>query len=142
MLLAAADACPGGRSSSTTLLQPPADLPSINCKYCGKVFAGRNRQQRLQSHSLIHTGEKPHPCPYCPYRARLKYNLKKHVFTMHHLRGDNAAVLLPPNSDMSVALSNALRPATSAGDPANFNPAQLASSSSQDADSLIHVWNK
>ncbi|KAA0185751.1 hypothetical protein HAZT_HAZT000642 [Hyalella azteca] len=77
-------------SSSELLARQVSLLPSqltatqgLVCQYCGKVIAGRNRQQRLKFHLLTHTGERPHPCPHCPYRSRLKYNLKKHVRSMH-----------------------------------------------------------
>ncbi|KAK4309635.1 hypothetical protein Pmani_018746 [Petrolisthes manimaculis] len=56
---------------------------ALMCPFCHKVFAGRNQQQRLRYHTLTHTGEKPHACPYCPHRARLKFNLHKHIRALH-----------------------------------------------------------
>lgn len=31
----------------------------------------------------MHTGEKPHLCPFCPYRAARRDNLRSHVRRMH-----------------------------------------------------------
>ncbi|KAK7072071.1 hypothetical protein SK128_021101 [Halocaridina rubra] len=56
---------------------------ALYCAFCNKVFAGRNQHQRLQYHTLTHTGEKPHACPHCPHRARLKFNLRKHIRALH-----------------------------------------------------------
>ncbi|KAG7167379.1 Zinc finger protein 845-like 3 [Homarus americanus] len=53
------------------------------CHVCGKAFYSRNRRQDLQRHLLSHTGERPFPCPFCPYRASLKGNLKKHIHGLH-----------------------------------------------------------
>lgn len=88
-VLDASSALPSTPSQTWLLEHASSTEDALICKYCGKVFAGRNRQQRMQFHALTHTGEKPHPCPYCPYRARLKYNLKKHVRTMHRDVLDN-----------------------------------------------------
>ncbi|MPC10557.1 Zinc finger protein 236 [Portunus trituberculatus] len=56
---------------------------ALMCPFCNKVFAGRNQHQRLRYHTLTHTGEKPHACPFCPHRARLKFNLHKHIRALH-----------------------------------------------------------
>lgn len=32
---------------------------------------------------LTHTGEKPFHCPYCPYKAALKFNLVSHIKNIH-----------------------------------------------------------
>lgn len=53
------------------------------CPVCGKEFNSRNRRQDLQRHLLSHTGERPFACPFCPYRATLKGNLKKHIQGLH-----------------------------------------------------------
>lgn len=53
------------------------------CSVCGKLITGRNRRQRLQYHLSTHSGERPHRCPFCPYRAHHKFTLDRHVRTVH-----------------------------------------------------------
>lgn len=60
-----------------------SDAASFTCTVCGKQIIGRNRRQRLQYHLLTHTGEKTHICPYCPYKALLKFTLDRHVRSVH-----------------------------------------------------------
>lgn len=38
---------------------------------------------QLIQHRRMHTGEKPHLCPFCPYRAARRDNLRSHVRRMH-----------------------------------------------------------
>ena len=52
----------------------------IMCPVCGREFYGKYKFQR---HYIIHTGEKPFPCPYCPFRCNNKDNLKLHVVIKH-----------------------------------------------------------
>ena len=40
----------------------PNGKPSVECEDCGKVLADPSS---LYRHRKIHTGEKPHKCPYC-----------------------------------------------------------------------------
>ncbi|XP_042224514.1 longitudinals lacking protein, isoforms H/M/V-like isoform X11 [Homarus americanus] len=56
---------------------------SLACSVCGKLITGRNRRQRLQYHLSTHSGERPHHCPYCPYRAHHKFTLDRHIRTVH-----------------------------------------------------------
>ncbi|XP_045608127.1 broad-complex core protein isoforms 1/2/3/4/5 isoform X11 [Procambarus clarkii] len=61
-----------------------ADLGSaLNCPACGKVFAGTKRRYHLERHLITHTGERPFPCPHCPYRANVRENLARHVRHRH-----------------------------------------------------------
>ncbi|KAK8386800.1 hypothetical protein O3P69_017911 [Scylla paramamosain] len=61
-----------------------ADLSSaLNCPACGKVFAGTKRRYHLERHLITHTGERPFPCPHCPYRANVRENLARHVRHRH-----------------------------------------------------------
>lgn len=53
----------------------PGRTGGLACQVCGKVFSGKNQRQLLRRHTLIHTGEKPHACPNCPYRTNQKCNL-------------------------------------------------------------------
>ncbi|XP_066964663.1 longitudinals lacking protein, isoforms H/M/V-like isoform X9 [Macrobrachium rosenbergii] len=50
------------------------------CNICGKPF---NRAYNLKNHLLVHTGEKPFTCMFCPYRAALKGNVTKHMQARH-----------------------------------------------------------
>ncbi|MCL4156532.1 UNVERIFIED_CONTAM: hypothetical protein GTU68_011784, partial [Idotea baltica] len=50
------------------------------CYFCGKII---HRPSKLVEHLRIHTGERPFPCPHCPYRATVKANLMRHVVTRH-----------------------------------------------------------
>ncbi|XP_071528423.1 uncharacterized protein [Panulirus ornatus] len=61
----------------------PGRTSGLTCQVCGKVFSGKNQRQLLRRHTLIHTGEKPHACPNCPYRTNQKCNLNMHIATVH-----------------------------------------------------------
>ncbi|KAA0202709.1 hypothetical protein HAZT_HAZT000645 [Hyalella azteca] len=67
----------------------------VRCPWCIKVFYGRNKKQDCKRHLLSHTGERPFSCPHCPYRAALKGNLKKHLFTHERTHGCNVWPSLP-----------------------------------------------
>ena len=41
----------------------PNGKPSVKCEECGKLLADPSS---LYRHRKIHTGDKPHKCPYCP----------------------------------------------------------------------------
>ena len=42
------------------------------------------RQRRnLKRHMMIHWGEKPYHCPFCPHRSNQKGNLKTHILKAH-----------------------------------------------------------
>lgn len=56
---------------------------AVQCGVCGKVFSGRSRKHNLKQHILTHTGERPHPCPHCPYRSSHRPTLRRHIFTVH-----------------------------------------------------------
>lgn len=58
-------------------------MEALACSVCGKLITGRNRRQRLQYHLSTHSGERPHHCPFCPYRAHHKFTLDRHVRTVH-----------------------------------------------------------
>ena len=51
------------------------------CEVCGRVVRGDRSKFRV--HCMTHTGERPHACPHCPYRATERRNLKRHVLLRH-----------------------------------------------------------
>ncbi|XP_037795358.1 zinc finger protein 628-like [Penaeus monodon] len=69
----------GGRSGKLG----GGEAEALACSVCGKLITGRNRRQRLQYHLSTHSGERPHHCPFCPYRAHHKFTLDRHVRTVH-----------------------------------------------------------
>ncbi|XP_045103732.1 longitudinals lacking protein, isoforms H/M/V-like isoform X8 [Portunus trituberculatus] len=77
----------GGNSGSPSLVAPPQEVAgqegSASCTVCGKAFKGHKFKFRLRRHMIIHTGEKPFACPYCPHRANIRNNLTRHIFFQH-----------------------------------------------------------
>lgn len=53
------------------------------CTICGHSFSGITWKQKLERHLLVHTGQKPFHCPYCPHRTNRKDALKAHVAALH-----------------------------------------------------------
>ncbi|XP_068237702.1 protein tramtrack, alpha isoform-like isoform X23 [Palaemon carinicauda] len=58
-------------------------IGGVQCFVCGKVFNGSKQKFRLQRHMIIHTGQKPFHCPYCPHRSNIKQNLDVHIKVKH-----------------------------------------------------------
>ncbi|RXG70516.1 Zinc finger protein [Armadillidium vulgare] len=58
--------------------------PSTMCLVCGKSF---HSVWHMTRHLRTHTGERPFPCPFCPYRATQKNALQRHVQNLHHHGG-------------------------------------------------------
>lgn len=56
------------------------DNKMIMCPVCGRSFPGSYKFKR---HYIIHTGEKPFGCSFCPFRCNHKDNLKVHVVMKH-----------------------------------------------------------
>ena len=50
------------------------------CPLCPKEFSDKNN---FRHHYMIHSGEKPYACKYCPYRARQVGNLNMHIRFKH-----------------------------------------------------------
>lgn len=52
--------------------------PAVKCEICGKKLADPSS---LYRHRKIHSGDKPHKCPYCERRFIQRYNMKQHIKT-------------------------------------------------------------
>jgi len=88
----------GNRTTNAQLNNPvnhgdPDSIPaisvekrSVKCEICGKQLADPSS---LYRHRKIHTGDKPHKCPYCTRRFIQRYNMKQHIKT-HRMRGESA----------------------------------------------------
>lgn len=57
-------------------------IGGYRCSNCGKLYRWKNT---LLRHLRLECGKEPQfHCPYCPYRAKRKGNLQKHVMLRHH----------------------------------------------------------
>ena len=52
------------------------------CPFCNRVSA---HSGSIKRHILIHTGEKPFKCKYCPMSCRQKSDLKNHIQNKHKI---------------------------------------------------------
>lgn len=83
------DSCLVSPSSSSSEAVPfdQLDLVALTtpegtlvCPVCSKRIGERHHFKR---HYMIHTGEKPHACAFCAYRASRKEEVKYHVLRKH-----------------------------------------------------------
>lgn len=72
------------------------DERDYECETCGKKFFER---QDLRHHERIHTGVKPHKCPYCPYTCAIRGNLNKHL--KHKHEQDNYLPVAGPQTGLN-----------------------------------------
>ncbi|KPA74207.1 hypothetical protein ABB37_09460 [Leptomonas pyrrhocoris] len=65
------------------------------CPHCAKEFNGNSSTSGVRSnyrrHLLVHTGERPFPCPYCHDGFTTMQNMRRHIAAFH------ARHLTPPN---------------------------------------------
>jgi len=50
------------------------------CPLCRMEFGDKSN---FRHHYMVHSGEKPYACSYCPYRARQTGTLNKHMKYKH-----------------------------------------------------------
>ncbi|CAH0381271.1 unnamed protein product [Bemisia tabaci] len=58
----------------------------FRCQLCGKGYSSKGALGRHTTFECDFVTEKPNfPCPRCPYSAKQKSNLKKHVLLTHKM---------------------------------------------------------
>ena len=67
-----------GLARTTTTSVAANGKPAVTCEICGKKLADPSS---LYRHRKIHSGDKPHKCPYCTRRFIQRYNMKQHIKT-------------------------------------------------------------
>lgn len=78
--------------------------PSVTCEICGKKLADPSS---LYRHRKIHSGDKPHKCPYCTRRFIQRYNMKQHIKThrMERMTEEEKAEYLPKHKSTAAAVA-------------------------------------
>ena len=56
-------------------------------QYCSKEF---REQGKMKMHVMIHTGERPFSCRYCPKKLRQKIHMKTHEQSCGRKNGNHA----------------------------------------------------
>lgn len=102
-----------GNTGSPSLVAPIQEVAgqdgSASCAVCGKEFKGHKYKFRLRRHMIIHTGEKPFACPYCPHRANIRNNLTRHIFFQHSVVPPGGGFQSSPPVPVSTSLTQGQR---------------------------------
>ena len=61
---------------------PVSPSMRFRCPVCSKEFYNK---YNFKCHYMMHSGEKPYECSYCPYRGRQASHLKRHVIEVHKI---------------------------------------------------------
>jgi uncharacterized Zn-finger protein len=61
-------------------MQVHSDVAEYGCPHCNRFF---KKKTYLQSHVVIHTGEKNWQCPFCPKAFANSGNCRKHKVRDH-----------------------------------------------------------
>ena len=76
----------GSESGFPMVASRAIDNRRHECVYCGKKFP---TPSKLNRHELIHTGEKPFPCPICSKGFTQYSHLKNHLRFSHKSADDD-----------------------------------------------------
>ena len=74
--------CAAQKGKVLLLLFCPLLKIYVHFDFCFLKFKNFVKLQLIQ-HRRMHTGEKPHLCPHCPYRSARRDNLRSHVRRVH-----------------------------------------------------------
>ncbi|XP_050697779.1 zinc finger protein 219-like isoform X4 [Eriocheir sinensis] len=106
------------------------------CGFCGKTFV---RSDVLVQHIRTHTGEKPYPCPHCPYRASQRTHLRLHLRRHdHHHQHHPQHHQSSPTTTTTLATSSTPTITTSSSSVPSSLPSSSSSSSSSSSDVRAH----
>lgn len=80
------------------MLTHQTDRPRYGCEYCGMMFVSEDSVKKhcARLHQNI---QRVIACPHCPYVARMKVDLKKHVQAVHEKKHKCPNCLYSTNSD-------------------------------------------
>ncbi|GJQ80604.1 hypothetical protein Trydic_g20007 [Trypoxylus dichotomus] len=79
-------------------VEDPLKVDKFPCLFCEKKF---NTLNQLNTHNLIHTGDRPYACSHCTYKCKNKYLLKGHLFRRHDIYVDHKDIYPTKTSSSS-----------------------------------------
>ncbi|XP_057673074.1 zinc finger protein 90 homolog isoform X2 [Corythoichthys intestinalis] len=74
------DVCKEQFATKAEMKQHNCDMNPNKCRLCGKTWAS---QSALQTHMVVHTGDKRFVCRFCGQRFAQKGNMRNHLIRMH-----------------------------------------------------------